>query len=119
MPTAVKLSDAIVAVARTEATVMKRSIAGQVEYWAELGRSVEAAGLLDFERVRAVLSGKGSVHGLKAAETKLYLELLGSALEQLDGSDVRQLRELERGGHPIVGEDEDGKLTVRYGRTTE
>ncbi len=116
MPSAVKLSDAIVTLARREAKLMKRSIAGQVEYWAELGRSVEAAGLLDYSRVRAALAGEDSVHGLKPAETKLYLELLGHTLEDLDGSDTRRIRELERAGHPIAGEDEDGKLTVRRGR---
>jgi hypothetical protein len=76
MPSAVKLSDEIVAVARKEASVMKRSIAGQVEYWAELGRRVEAAGLVDYASVRAVLEGRGSLQQLTPAETTLYLELL-------------------------------------------
>ncbi len=113
MPSAVKLSDEIVAVARKEAVLMKRSIAGQVEFWAQLGRSVEAAGLLDYEHVRAALSGEGSVHGLTPVETKLHLELLGDTLEGLDGSDIRRIRELEKAGHPIAGEDEAGKLIVR------
>ncbi len=116
MPSAVKLSDSLVAFARKEAAVMKRSIAGQVEYWALLGRCVEAAGLVDHRRVHAALSGAGSVHGLTTAETSLYLELLGDTLEGLDGSDTRRIRELERAGHPIAGENEAGKLTVRSGR---
>jgi hypothetical protein len=113
MPSAVKLSDEIVAVARQEALLMKRSIAGQVEFWAQLGRSVEAAGLLDYEHVRAALSGEGSVHGLTPIETKLHLELLGDTLEALDGSDTRRIRELAKAGHPIAGEDESGELVVR------
>jgi hypothetical protein len=37
----VKLSDALVLEARLVGEVVERSIAGQVEYWARLGRSVE------------------------------------------------------------------------------
>lgn len=38
----VKLSDSLVLDARLAADVMERSIAGQVEFWARIGRSVEA-----------------------------------------------------------------------------
>jgi len=37
----VKLSDSLVLEARLTGEVMERSIAGQVEYWAQLGRSVD------------------------------------------------------------------------------
>ena len=37
----VKLSDSLVLDARLAGEVMQRSIAGQVEFWARLGRSVE------------------------------------------------------------------------------
>ncbi len=36
-----KLSDALVLDARIAGEVLERSIAGQVEYWAKLGRAVE------------------------------------------------------------------------------
>jgi hypothetical protein len=39
----VKLSDALVLDARIAAQAQERSIAGQVEYWAKLGRAVEPA----------------------------------------------------------------------------
>jgi hypothetical protein len=45
----VKLSDALVLDARMAAEVQERSIAGQVEFWAKLGRSVEL--LLDGQQV--------------------------------------------------------------------
>ena len=41
MSQAVKLSDALVLDARVAGEVVERSIAGQVEFWARLGRSVE------------------------------------------------------------------------------
>jgi hypothetical protein len=37
----VKLSDEIVLDARLTAEVMQRSIAGQIEFWAQLGRAIE------------------------------------------------------------------------------
>jgi ParD-like antitoxin of type II bacterial toxin-antitoxin system len=45
----VKLSDGLVLDARLAGEIMERSIAGQVEFWARLGRSVEA--LLDGRQV--------------------------------------------------------------------
>lgn len=44
----VKLSDALVLDARLAGEAMERSIAGQVEFWARLGRSIEI--LLDGQR---------------------------------------------------------------------
>ena len=113
MPSAVKLSDELVELARNEAKLMKRSIAGQVEYWATLGRTIETSGFLSVEHVRSVLRGEGSVQELTAAEQALYLELLGDELESLDGSDRGVISELEEGPHPVAGEDEHGRLVVR------
>ncbi|MGD0628191.1 MAG: hypothetical protein ABR987_02505 [Terracidiphilus sp.] len=45
----VKLSDALVLDARIAGAVQERSIAGQVEFWAKLGRGIEP--LLDGEQV--------------------------------------------------------------------
>lgn len=41
----VKLPSALVSAAKEEAQVFRRSISGQIEYWASLGRSMENAGL--------------------------------------------------------------------------
>lgn len=41
----VKLASALVDDARAAALTMRRSMASQIEYWATLGRSLEAAGL--------------------------------------------------------------------------
>jgi ParD-like antitoxin of type II bacterial toxin-antitoxin system len=59
----VKLSDALVLDARLAGEVMERSIAGQVEFWARLGRAVEA--LLQAPQVLA-LSRNAAVHPLSA-----------------------------------------------------
>jgi ParD-like antitoxin of type II bacterial toxin-antitoxin system len=51
----VKLSDALVLEARVAAEAQQRSIAGQVEYWAKLGRSVEE--LLAVRELRVLRAG--------------------------------------------------------------
>ena len=48
----VKLSDELVLDARRTGKVVERSIAGQIEFWADLGRAVEP--LLDGDRVLAL-----------------------------------------------------------------
>lgn len=48
----VKLSDALVLDARITGELVERSIAGQVEFWARLGRSIEP--LLDGDQVLAL-----------------------------------------------------------------
>jgi len=55
----VKLSDALVKLARTEAEASDRSITAQIEHWAKLGRSVETA--LGHEDVLALKGADGNL----------------------------------------------------------
>ena len=48
----VKLSDELVCDARLTAAISERSIAGQIEFWAQLGRSIEP--LLHGDRALAI-----------------------------------------------------------------
>ena len=41
MSIAVKISDDLVAKAKVQSKVFKRSVAGQIEYWAKIGQIVE------------------------------------------------------------------------------
>lgn len=59
----VKLSDALVLDARLAGEALERSIAGQVEFWAKLGRAIEP--LLEGKQVLA-LSRKAAVQPLSA-----------------------------------------------------
>jgi hypothetical protein len=54
----VKLSDGLVLDARLAAETVERSIAGQVEFWARLGRSVEL--LLEGQQVLALCRNAGA-----------------------------------------------------------
>jgi hypothetical protein len=54
----VKLSDSLVLDARTAGEVVERSIAGQVEFWARLGRSIEP--LLEGQKVMALCRARAT-----------------------------------------------------------
>lgn len=67
MPLPVKLSDALVLDARLAAEVEQRSIAGQVEYWASLGKLVDA-----------LLDGRNRSEALQKSKTKPLSELVAT-----------------------------------------
>jgi hypothetical protein len=54
----IKLSEALTLAARTEARVFERSIASQVEHWAQIGRAVEQ--LLGHDQVAALKRQAGA-----------------------------------------------------------
>jgi len=59
MPQPVKLSDELVDAARASSSEADRSIAGQIEHWATLGRAID--GLLTSEHASALKREKGAV----------------------------------------------------------
>ena len=106
----VKLSDSLVLDARMAGDAMERSIAGQVEFWARLGRSVEL--LLEGRQVLALCQ-------------RSAVQTLSSCLETVDSPAGRQrVADLLASGpfphyrpHPdrpgvLVRTDADGIRTV-------
>lgn len=67
MPLPVKLSDALVLDARLAAEDERRSIAGQVEYWASLGKLVDA-----------LLDGRSRTEALQKSKAKPLSELVAT-----------------------------------------
>lgn len=61
MPTSVKISDELAKKARIRSKVEKRSIAGQIEYWATAGEIVEDNPDLPYSFIKDVLIGKEQV----------------------------------------------------------
>ena len=61
MPTAVKISDELIAQARIKSKIFKRSIAGQIKYWAQIGKIVEENPDLPLPFIQDVLLGKEQV----------------------------------------------------------
>jgi hypothetical protein len=80
VPGSVKLSGSLLRAARESAEVACRSTAGQIEYWAKLGRSVEEGGLSTIDAQRAIsrLDFAGVHSGRQAAVSSLTASVLGA-----------------------------------------
>ena len=61
MSTAVKISDDLVAKAKIRSKVFKRSVAGQIEYWAKIGQIVEDNPDLPLPMIQNILIGKEQI----------------------------------------------------------
>lgn len=70
----VKLSADFVAQARSEARHVQRSVGGQIEYWARLGRAAESA--MSYQKVRQALSSGVAFDDLSASEKDTLIDFL-------------------------------------------
>ncbi|MEQ1912430.1 MAG: hypothetical protein ABMA15_26650 [Vicinamibacterales bacterium] len=104
----VKLSDALVESARAEAATTDRSITGQIEHWARIGRSVEA--VLGHKEVQALKRSPPS-----ATLTATTHRAIQGALEQVvNETDRRSLARRVRAGRTVYQIDPAGSgLTER------
>ena len=67
----VKLPELLVQQAREAAQPLRRSAAGQIEYWATLGRVIEHSGLTAHEARDAIENYEASVRDVRQARMKL------------------------------------------------
>ena len=58
MATAVRISDTLAQKAKQRSKVMHRSVAGQIEYWAQMGEILEENPDLSFQFVQDILIGR-------------------------------------------------------------
>jgi hypothetical protein len=86
----VKLSETLVAAARSEAKATNRSITAQVEHWARLGCAVEAT-LSHGDMLALKLSGGDIAGAFDAAKKEEILELLREVASSTDRSAVKEL----------------------------
>lgn len=77
----VKLNSSLVDDARREAETFQRSLGGQIEYWARLGRALENARGFHLDRVRAALNGALQIDDLPEAEQDALFANLGVAFD--------------------------------------
>jgi len=70
MATAVKVSDELIAKARIRSKIFKRSIAGQIEFWAKMGELAEENPDLPLSLIQDILLGKEQI---KAGEGTPYV----------------------------------------------
>ncbi len=61
MPTAVNISDDLVEKAKVTSKIFKRSIAGQIEYWAKIGQIIEENSDLPLPFIQDILIGKEQI----------------------------------------------------------
>lgn len=88
----VKLSATLVDAARADATVSNRSIDGQVEHWAWLGRAIESSPNFPLGRVRAALNGEFNAEALSGAERELFDALIDEAMGGKHTAEARSFR---------------------------
>ena len=94
----VKLPSALVTQAREAAQPMRRSVAGQVEYWATLGRIVEHSGLTAQEAQTAIANYEAAArraHPTPSEHTSQADALLAQFMSaEIDGSLAQRVREV-------------------------
>jgi len=104
----VKLSDALVVEARTIAKMADRSIAGQIEHWAQLGRAIEP--LLRGAHVLA-LKKSGEVRSISDAMAEVDSESGRKRVREfLDKTPFPHFEPSRKSGQ-VVRIDEDGTRT--------
>jgi hypothetical protein len=80
----VKLPAALIDAAREEAKLQHRSLGGQVEHWAELGRALESLPGVSVLRLRQILEGRLKLEALPEAEQDQVFEGLGAWFDAPD-----------------------------------
>ncbi len=94
----VKLPTALVNQAREAAQPMRRSVAGQVEYWATLGRIVEHSGLTAQEAQTAIANYEAAARRARPAASEpasqADAQLAQFMAVENDGSLVQRVREV-------------------------
>lgn len=108
----VKLNRAFVGEARREAELLHRSVGGQIEHWARLGRAIENAQGFSIERVRQTLQGDLKLEALSLAEQEAVFDELSAVFDK-PSSDQRQAYAALGAKAGAVGDDAHGRLVRR------
>lgn len=92
----VKLPTALVDQAREAAQPMRRSVAGQVEYWATLGRIVEHSGLTAQEAQTAIANYEATARRASATNSDSQADALLSQFmaAEANGNLAKRVREV-------------------------
>lgn len=108
MPSPVKISDTLLALAREEARVSHRSATGQVEHWATLGRAIEA--MVAYRDVLA-LKRAGEVLPMPSfVRREDVQDVLARLSQETDRTDVKA--RIRASGGPIYTTDPDHPGTI-------
>ena len=105
----IKIDKELLELARAEASIFQRSIAGQMEHWARLGRAVESGPGFTLDRVRAALTGEFDADNLSEDEARIFMDEFAAYLMG-PNAESEALAEKMRQEGGYVGEDEQGRL---------
>ena len=108
----VKLTSGFVDEASVEAGLLNRSLGGQIEHWARLGKALESSPSFSMERIRETLSGRLRIEALSADEQDAVFDQLGAQF-QAPPVDVRERYAAFGRVVGAVGDDERGNLVRR------
>ena len=115
---AIKLSSTTVEAARDAARLYNRSIAGQLEHWATIGRAVEASGRFSTARIEGFLAGTVDYDALTGEEQAVALATLEDDLTSpaTPETAIAFRAELLAEADYVVGTDEryPGKIVRLY-----
>jgi hypothetical protein len=75
------LDSGLIEDARREAELLHRSLSGQIEHWARLGRAIENAEGVSIARVHAALEGRLKIDEFSEPEQDAFFAELGSVFE--------------------------------------
>lgn len=92
----VKLPAALVSAAKESAQTFRRSTAGQIEYWAALGRKMEASGLTILQAEQALQQDAAGHDALEAHIAKMSIANSSGALK-------RQFRNVVASNQALAG----------------
>ena len=70
MSIAVRISDKLIREAKTLSKVENRSVTGQIEYWAKIGKIAEQNPTMSFELIKEILIGIEELDSKRGTEYK-------------------------------------------------
>jgi hypothetical protein len=70
MSIAVRISDELIKEAKTLSKVENRSVTGQIEYWAKIGKIAEQNPTMSFELIKEILIGVEELDSKRGTEYK-------------------------------------------------
>jgi hypothetical protein len=106
----VKISDELIGDARLIAKIAERSIAGQIEFWAQLGRAIEP--LLEGSRALALRRAGAAVPLSDCLASIDSVEGRRRVVEYVDSSPFPHYRPVPNSPGLLTREDADGTRTL-------
>jgi hypothetical protein len=74
MAQSIKISDDEMVYIRQEASISRRSVAGQVEHWLRIGRAIESSTNFSYQHIKDALTGLLNVDELSAEEQEVFFD---------------------------------------------